>query len=744
MTRIIIGWDVETHLIEKGSNTPPLVCLSASGGDDSLGVVQRWLAPKGSAGAVLLTPDSTFTLPHVWGRNRNHEWELVVPASHALDLLLTLADTADVMVAANGRYDWAVMCNEHPELLPVVAHYLEEGKIACTQIREQLWSIATGNFKYDTRTKRKDPVFSLAYLVLVHLGVDISDKKSRTDKHGNIVGNVNSWRLRYNELDGVPIDEWPIEALTYSAEDSLYARRVWYEQAKPLKFPEGVVVHKDGTMQNETEQTAADWVLYLMACHGVKTSHPEVLEFERKIRIMVKSAMDAGKEAGFVVINRCKGCSGTGLSGEVPDLTTCPDCGGKDHDACNTQGLYGKFKNGKAKSYTAPTTKTNQARLRALTSHAYGGNPPMTTKKPGASANWKSQVSIDGDSLAGSCHPLLEQYGEGKSAIKMLETYLPILLQGTSKPICSRPNVIVRTGRTSWRNPNFQNPPSKGGFRDCFIPRPGTVYASLDYSTLELCTLAQVNLKLFGYSKMADLCNAGKDLHLAFAAESYLKMPYDEAKAIHDDPTHPRWAEVDERRDRAKPANFGFPGMLGVKAYVKYAKGYGIKLNFNEATDTKNAWFNLFPEMKSFRKMISQACDTGVDGRFTVKQLGSGRLRAGCSYTSGANTWFQGLAADGAKAALWALFKACYLDESSALYGVRMWAFIHDEVLFEGDETTAHLWAPEAARIMVEAMSLYIPDVPSQVEPALMYRWNKKAKTVYNEEGHLVPWEPKT
>ena len=267
------------------------------------------------------------------------------------------------------------------------------------------------------------------------------------------------------------------------------------------------------------------------------------------------------------------------------------------------------------------------------------------------------------------------------------------------------------------------------------------MFCSNDWSTLELCTLAQVNLKLFGYSKMAEAINAGKDLHLAFAAHAYLKMSYEEAKAIHDDPSHERWAEVDEKRDRAKPANFGFPGGLGVKAFVKYAKGYGIKLTFNEADMLKKAWFKMWPEMTDYFKMISQASDIGVEGRFTVKQLGSGRLRGGCSYTSGANTWFQGLAVDGAKAAMWELYKACYLDETSPLFGVRMWAFIHDEFLFEGPEETAHLWAPEAARIMQEAMNRYIPDVHSGCEPALMRRWSKKAKTVYNEDGDLVPWE---
>ena len=152
--------------------------------------------------------------------------------------------------------------------------------------------------------------------------------------------------------------------------------------------------------------------------------------------------------------------------------------------------------------------------------------------------------------------------------------------------------------------------------------------------------------------------------------------------------------------------------------------------------------------MVKYFEMMSDLTSTS-SGRCTIKQPGSGRIRGGCSYTSGANTWFQGLAADGAKSAMWVLYKACYLGilpdymegETCHLLGVRMWAFIHDEFLFEGDKGTAHLWAPQASRIMVEEMRRYTPDVAQGAPPALMNRWEKDAEPNYNEDGDLVPWE---
>jgi hypothetical protein len=738
----VIGLDVETDLIRPGCLTPELVCVQVAGGEDTLDAANEWLAEN--TGSILTEP-STISEGHVWARLRvttKHglEWEIVTDKAHGLDLAAWAALTADVTTAHNQTFDWAVLCNEFPEMLPLVTALLEQGQLGCTMVREQLTAIGLGRFKYDERTRRKDPTFSLAYVVAAYFGVDISASKSRTDKNGKIIGNVDSWRLRYITLKDTPICDWPLAALTYASSDSIWGRRVYLAQAKPLKLREGVLVHEDGRVQNESEQEAAAWALHLMACHGVYTRRRRVDVFEKEVTVMVRKAVKAGTAAGFCVINSCKVCLGTGQEGEVPRLIRCTVCEGKSHEDCLEQGLYGHFKNGKPKTTAAPKTKTKRARLQALLDYAYHEEAPLTKRPKDASPTWKAQTSTDTDSLKGSGNALLEEYAEGSSAQKLLGTYLPILRRGQDLPITSRPNVLVRSGRTSWRDPNFQNPPAKGGFRACFKPRPGTVFASIDYAALELTTLAQTCLQLFGYSKMAEAINEGKDLHLAFAAEYFLRLPYEAALSIYQDTSHPRFAEVKDRRQRAKVANFGIPGGLGVEALVSYAKGYGLNLTYNDADELIKAWKEQWPVMKEYFKMMSQAARSGIEGRFTVRQLGSGRLRAGCSYTSGANTYFQGLAADGAKAAMWQLYKACYLDTGSPLHGVRMWAFIHDEFMFEGPEETAHLWAPEASRIMVEAMGKYTPDVKQAAEPCLMDTWSKKAETLYDATGKLLVW----
>ena len=733
----LIGWDVETYLIEPGNLTPRLVCLTAYGTEGTLPALVQWVAEH---------PDET----HYWVQTSGREWKLLVTRELALDLFLWMLETADRTVAHNAPFDWGVMCNEFPELLPIHAALMEEGSIADSRVREQLWAIATNNFSFDDRTRLKDPPFSLTYCVRARLNIDLGTKA--TTRADGTKTDPDAWRLRYSELDGVPVAQWPQAAIDYAVDDAVWAYKLYVDQAQPLLLPAGEVVKEDGYLVNELEQTAASWALHMMACHGVYTELPKVQDFHKEVTRLVEIAESAGQRAGFMVINRCKHCDGTGM--KSPEIT-CGYCLGKNHETMLGDGSYGFFKNGKAKQPAAPKTKTKKARLQALVDEAYGGNPPMTERPKDASDKWKPQISTSSETLEGSGHPLLEKYAEGSFAIKLLQTYYPILLRGVDTPITSSPRVLVRSGRTSWAKPNFQNPPQKGGFRDCFVPRKGKVFASIDYSALEMCTLAQVCLSLFGFSRMAESINAGRDLHCGFAGQVLRSRGFDltdddverilgkglyEGQLPHKD--HPYYAECKKARQEAKAGNFGFPGGLGVAAFVKFAKGSGVTLSFNQADALRKAWFERWEEMRPYFDMISDATDNSIDGRFTVRQLGSNRLRGGCSYTSGANTWFQGLAADGAKAAMWELYKACYIDHTSPLYGVRMWAFIHDEFLFEGPEETAHIWAPVASDLMVKAMKKYCPDVAIGAEPALMYRWLKDAEPVYDNTGKLIPWTP--
>ena len=92
----------------------------------------------------------------------------------------------------------------------------------------------------------------------------------------------------------------------------------------------------------------------------------------------------------------------------------------------------------------------------------------------------------------------------------------------------------------------------------------------------------------------------------------------------------------------------------------------------------------------------------------------TGRLRANASYTARHNTIFQGLASDGAKLALWRVWRA----------GYRVVNFVHDQLLVEvpaGDDLQAH--AERIAAGMVAGMAEVVPDVKIDVEFAATGRW---------------------
>lgn len=72
----------------------------------------------------------------------------------------------------------------------------------------------------------------------------------------------------------------------------------------------------------------------------------------------------------------------------------------------------------------------------------------------------------------------------------------------------------------------------------------------------------------------------------------------------------------------------------------------------------------------------------------------TGRLRGGCTYTQARNAPFQGLAADGAKLALWELTKR----------GFRVVAFIHDEVVIELPVADVKAKQAEAEEALVKCM----------------------------------------
>jgi DNA polymerase I-like protein with 3'-5' exonuclease and polymerase domains len=97
----------------------------------------------------------------------------------------------------------------------------------------------------------------------------------------------------------------------------------------------------------------------------------------------------------------------------------------------------------------------------------------------------------------------------------------------------------------------------------------------------------------------------------------------------------------------------------------------------------------------------------------------TGRLRSHTAYCARHNTIFQGLAADGAKLAVWKLWRN----------GFRIVNFVHDEVLIEvpkQDDPALYKELEEMVkRLMIEGMREVVPDVNIKVESSISDCWTK-------------------
>jgi len=368
--------------------------------------------------------------------------------------------------------------------------------------------------------------------------------------------------------------------------------------------------------------------------------------------------------------------------------------------------------------------------------------PPLTTS---------GGVSIDKDALTLSLDDDLIKLANIASDAKELDTWIPVLERGTRLPINPWWNVLVDSGRTSCRAPNLQNPPRRSGVRECFVPRPGHVYVSVDWNAAELRALAQICVDWFGESRLADAFRKGFDPHLIMAA-SILGISVEDAHARRKAP------EIKAARQLAKVPNFGFPGGLGAASFVDYAWSAGVDLTpedvrsapahvrrgaaLEHATQLKAIWLDTWPEMPAYLREIGRRADKDRERGFVYTMERTGFVRGGVGYTDGCNHGFQHLVAHAGKRALWRVHRESYADPRSPLFGFRPVLFVHDEIIGEAREDVAHEQGERLAAIMVEALAELCPDVPVSAEPALMRRWYKGAEAV-NVDGRLIPWEPK-
>lgn len=598
-----------------------------------------------------------------------------------------------IIIGHNIAYDLACIYQHAPETRKLIWAAYDEGRVSDTGIRDRIILLAKGRRTYDDFLKVR-PTFSLAEAVKRNLP---QGELHTFNWWFDSKGGEDSYRTRYSELENVDLAMWPEAATKYALADSLLTYRVWLAQNKDsADYREN-----DYLVRNESDQVRAAWALHLISAWGLRTDPDKTAEFRRTWEALIESTQKQLIESGLMRETR------------------------------STKGVVKRTKNTEA--IRNLVTKSFQSR-----------GLPIPTTEAGA-------VSIEREVLEDTGDPSLLLLAEHTKIEKLLSTYMPVLESGLDYPIHTRYEILLETGRTSSSNPNLQNIPrdsyvrdyAHGGnkigltTREAFVPRPGNVFISVDYDTLELRTLSQVCLWSLGQSELGRVLNEGLDPHLDLAAVM-LNIPYSEAKALKDAGDK----SIKYYRNTAKAANFGYPGGLGAEAFGAFARtstGGELRLTKEEAKKIKDYWATRWVEMRQYFKFVERF---RAGEYYDIEMYGSRLVRANCTFTAACNTYFQGLAAHGAKRATYLAVRAAYNEPESPFYGSRPVMFIHDEIIAEVPADRFHEAGMELSRIMCEAMQGVVPDIRITASPAAMDRWYKAADPVW-ADGRLQLWYPK-
>lgn len=180
--------------------------------------------------------------------------------------------------------------------------------------------------------------------------------------------------------------------------------------------------------------------------------------------------------------------------------------------------------------------------------------------------------------------PIISDILNYRALKKLLGTYveaLPKLINAHTGHIHTSFNqAVTSTGRLSSSDPNLQNIPVREDdgkeIRKCFIPEPGCLFFSADYSQIELRIMAHLS----GDEHMIEAFCSGLDIHRATAAKIWHVDPEDVS---------------DAQRKKAKQANFGI--IYGITTYG-LAQRMGI--DNSEARQLIQDYFKTFPKVKAY------------------------------------------------------------------------------------------------------------------------------------------------
>ena len=266
-------------------------------------------------------------------------------------------------------------------------------------------------------------------------------------------------------------------------------------------------------------------------------------------------------------------------------------------------------------------------------------------------------------------HEIVAAILEHRGLKKLLGTYvdaLPKLINPKTGHIHTSFNqTVTATGRLSSSDPNLQNIPVRGEdgkeIRKAFIPEPGCLFFSADYSQIELRVMAHLS----GDENMIEVFREGKDLHAATAANIY-KKPIEEVTR--------------DERTKSKRANFGI--IYGITVFGLAER---LDISRDEAKRLIEGYFETFPAVHDY---MEQAKEQARQAGYVKTLFGRRRylpdIRSanatvrGFAERNAINAPIQGTAADIIKVAMIRIFQRFKTENIRS----KMILQVHDELNF--------------------------------------------------------------
>lgn len=266
-------------------------------------------------------------------------------------------------------------------------------------------------------------------------------------------------------------------------------------------------------------------------------------------------------------------------------------------------------------------------------------------------------------------HPIVEKILAHRALKKLISTYIDalpkLICPATGRIHTSFNQAVTATGRLSSSNPNLQNIPVRGDdgreIRKAFVPEPGCIFFSADYSQIELRIMAHLSAD----EHLVNDFRCGRDIHAATASRIFHK-PIEEVSR-------------DERR-KAKTANFGI--IYGISAFGLAER---MEVSRTEAKELITNYFDTYPRVKEYMQTsVKRARELG----YIVTEFGRRRylpditsrnaVVRGYAERNAVNAPIQGTAADIIKIAM---VRIAQRFEAEGIQS-KMILQVHDELNF--------------------------------------------------------------